>query len=37
MDWSDEQKLCFVDRYKHIILCNTCYIAYKKKIEIRMC
>jgi hypothetical protein len=38
MDWSHEQKLCFADRYRHIIiLWDTLYINYRNKLKIEMC
>jgi hypothetical protein len=38
MDWSDEQKQCFADHYRHyIILWDTLYINYRNKLKIDMC
>jgi hypothetical protein len=38
MDWSNEQKLCIVEHYRHsIILWDTLYINERNKHKIEIC
>jgi hypothetical protein len=38
MDWSNEQKLCFVEHYIcNIILWDTLYINYINKLKLEVC